>query len=390
MCIGVALTAFLFFLFLISVPIFLLGLVLVLLSGQLLWRKALAVLFPFVAWVGIAVGAWALAPREQPATFLIPEGFEGTIMLVKNEQCGLPPEYENGRRLYRVPASGLLITRDTVPNREHPYYQWPNKGYFQQPDNEYYLADRQGHRLRELPEVYAATDPNSNLPWRCTRPPVDSGATGTFEWLSRSLGRAGSGPPGSFANSASVLGRSCRMPTRWPSESATASVAAAATTSEGVAAGAAVVWSGWLASPRSKSGLRSNFMAEKKHLRGRLRLAAKRSKHGQQLAQARRRFGFAKRVGPRIPAPAIVAVKHAADGVACGAAVNDKRGRMPLPHDHCPAGAAAGCGVGHVALGIGAEVEPTRKIGAQGCTSRGKVMHQKIRAVCSFEGEPRR
>ena len=162
MCVGVALTALLYFLFLVSVPIFLLGLVLVLLSGQPLWRKALAVLFPFVAWVGIAAGAWALAPREQATTFLIPEGFEGTIMLVENEPCGPLPEYENGRRLYRVPDNGLLITRDTVPNREHPYYQWPNKGYFQQPDNAYYLVDRLGHRLRELPEVHAATDPDSD------------------------------------------------------------------------------------------------------------------------------------------------------------------------------------------------------------------------------------
>lgn len=160
MCVGVALTAFLYFLFIISVPIVLLGFVLVLVSGQPAWRIALAASFPFMAWVGIATGAWALAPREQPATFLIPEGFEGTILLIKNEQCGPPPEYENGRRLYRVPASGLLITRDTVPNRE--YYQYPNKGYNQRPDNEYYLVDGQGRRLHELPEVYAATNPESN------------------------------------------------------------------------------------------------------------------------------------------------------------------------------------------------------------------------------------
>jgi|GEM_PF-2271441 len=162
MCVGVALTAFLYFLFIISVPLVVLGFGLVLASRQAPWRKAAAVLFPFVAWAGIATGAWALAPREQSATFLIPEGFEGTIMLVKNEQCGLPPEYESGRRLYRVPANGLLITRDSVPNREHPYYQYPNQGYFQRPDNEYYLVDGQGRRLRELPEVYAATDPDSN------------------------------------------------------------------------------------------------------------------------------------------------------------------------------------------------------------------------------------
>lgn len=161
-CAGVALTAALFFMFIISVPIVLVGIGLVLASGQPAWLKALAVSFPFIAWMGIAMGMWAVAPREAAATFLIPEGFEGTIMLVKNEQCGPPSEYENGRRLYRVPANGLLITRDTVPNEDHPYYQYPNAGYFQRPDNEYYLVDRQGHRLRELTEVHAATDPDRN------------------------------------------------------------------------------------------------------------------------------------------------------------------------------------------------------------------------------------
>lgn len=158
MCAGVALTALLFFLVLLSLPLYLVGLGLVLASGQALWRKALAIAFPVVAWVGLAAGAWALAPRASAATFLIPAGFEGTLLLVQNEPCGLPPAYENGRRLYRVPANGLLITSDTVPNRENPYYSWPHRGYFQRPDNRYYLVDGQGHRLRELLEVQATTD----------------------------------------------------------------------------------------------------------------------------------------------------------------------------------------------------------------------------------------
>ncbi|WP_223649415.1 DUF6843 domain-containing protein [Hymenobacter psoromatis] len=156
MCVGVALTALLYFLFLVSVPIFLLGLVLVLRSGQPLWCQALAVLFPFLAAVALAMSVWELGPREQPTTFLIPAGFEGPILLIRNEQCAPPPRRENGRVVYRVPANGLLITRDTVPNRDNPYYNWPNKGYYQLPDNRYYVVDRQGHRLRELTELHGA------------------------------------------------------------------------------------------------------------------------------------------------------------------------------------------------------------------------------------------
>lgn len=162
MCWGLYFTAHFIFLFFIGGPVFLFGLALVLASGQPPGRKALAIGFPFVAWMGIVITTWLTAPREQATTFLIPEGFEGTIMVVKNEQCAPPPERIDGRLIYRVPASGLLVVRDTVPNQELSYYNWPNPGYYQRPDNAYYLVDRQGHRLRELTEVHAATDPEGS------------------------------------------------------------------------------------------------------------------------------------------------------------------------------------------------------------------------------------
>jgi len=162
MCLAVALTAFLYFLFLLSVPLWIVGFVLVLKSGYSPGWKALALAFPFVAWVGIAAGAWATAPREQPTTYLVPEGFEGTVLILKNEPCAPAPEREDGRLRYRVPTGGLLLTRDTVPNRQHPFYDWPNRGYFLRPDNRYYVVDRQGRRLRELTEVHPATESTGN------------------------------------------------------------------------------------------------------------------------------------------------------------------------------------------------------------------------------------
>ena len=153
---AVALTAFLYFLFIVSVPVFLLGLVLVLKSGQPAWLKALAVAFAFaaVAWTNARVRAQG--PHEQPTTFLIPEGFEGPVLLIRNEPCAPLPQRENGRVIYHVPANGVLITRDTVPNRNHPYYSWPHKGYYQLPDNKYYVVDRRGRPLRELTELHGA------------------------------------------------------------------------------------------------------------------------------------------------------------------------------------------------------------------------------------------
>jgi len=47
---------------------------------------------------------------------------------MRNEPCAPLPQRENGRVVYHVPANGVLITRDTVPNRDNPHYSWPHEG----------------------------------------------------------------------------------------------------------------------------------------------------------------------------------------------------------------------------------------------------------------------
>ncbi|MGI4872232.1 MAG: DUF6843 domain-containing protein [Janthinobacterium lividum] len=139
MGIGLAITAVFLPLFLLGGPVFLVGLVLVWVSGRPWWARLLATVAPFVGWVGVATLALTLSKHTAAATFLIPEGFEGQIMLVLGEPCGLPPEKADGYLLYHVPANGIIITQNKLGEGEL--------------NNEYYLVDRKGQRLRELTEL---------------------------------------------------------------------------------------------------------------------------------------------------------------------------------------------------------------------------------------------
>jgi hypothetical protein len=155
MCLAVWLMAIVYFLFIVAAPLYVVGAVLVLASGprQPVWLKVLAIGFPVLAWIGTAVVSQRLAKSRPAATFLIPNGFEGPVLLVLGEPCGLPPEKVDGRLIYHVPASGVVITQNPAWDSNAPENQYPNEGYYSTADNEYYLVDRTGKRLRELTEL---------------------------------------------------------------------------------------------------------------------------------------------------------------------------------------------------------------------------------------------
>lgn len=48
--------------------------------------------------------------KAEPETFLIPQNFRGKIIIFYEEPCGQKSVYENGRRIFQFPESGVLIT----------------------------------------------------------------------------------------------------------------------------------------------------------------------------------------------------------------------------------------------------------------------------------------
>jgi hypothetical protein len=72
--------------------------------------------------------------RPEPETFLIPTNFQGTFKVIYGEECGIMPPTENGRRILKIPANGILIIQ--------PEFE---SGII---DHEYYFIDEDGKRTR--------------------------------------------------------------------------------------------------------------------------------------------------------------------------------------------------------------------------------------------------
>ncbi len=76
--------------------------------------------------------------------FLIPESFEGTIVVIFEQENGLEQQYSNGgKRLYHFSKNGILKTQFTKQ--------------FGIVDNEYWYVDNKGRKLKQLRVIYSHT-----------------------------------------------------------------------------------------------------------------------------------------------------------------------------------------------------------------------------------------
>ena len=82
------------------------GTILVLLSTKNWKSKLLSIGIP------LAVGTFfTYRSYTTPATYLIPEGYKGNVMVVFNQADGRNEEYEGRRRIYKIPPTGVLFTK---------------------------------------------------------------------------------------------------------------------------------------------------------------------------------------------------------------------------------------------------------------------------------------
>ena len=49
--------------------------------------------------------------KAEDTVRLIPEGYEGSVLVIFNQEDGEPKEYEDGKRIYRIPENGVLKTQ---------------------------------------------------------------------------------------------------------------------------------------------------------------------------------------------------------------------------------------------------------------------------------------
>jgi hypothetical protein len=70
------------------------------------------------------LGLMSCTQKPEPETYLIPEGFRGRATVIFNQKEGAIPKYEKGRRIYEMPANGILLTqfKDEYGFLDHQYY----------------------------------------------------------------------------------------------------------------------------------------------------------------------------------------------------------------------------------------------------------------------------
>jgi hypothetical protein len=85
-----------------------------------LYSIALATLF----------GLNSCSQKPEPETYLIPQGFTGRVNILFNREDGVPRKYEDGRRVYQIPANGILLTqfRDEYGFVDRRYYYFDSSG----------------------------------------------------------------------------------------------------------------------------------------------------------------------------------------------------------------------------------------------------------------------
>lgn len=68
--------------------------------------------------------------QPEPETYLIPYGLKGKVNVIFNQPNGASVKYENGRRLYEIPESGILLTqfKDEDGLVNHQYYYVDSTG----------------------------------------------------------------------------------------------------------------------------------------------------------------------------------------------------------------------------------------------------------------------
>jgi hypothetical protein len=84
---------------------------------------------------------------------LIPKGYEGPVIIVFNQKTGKPVKYENGSRVYEIPASGVLKTQ----------FKEQEEGYISMDEVKYLYTDNTAREeIKYLQSVADANDSTQN------------------------------------------------------------------------------------------------------------------------------------------------------------------------------------------------------------------------------------
>lgn len=127
----------------ITIPLFIIGCVLIFYSKIQLWIIITSILLIVVSYYPIDRIYNYYKNRTTPITFIIPNNFEGKFVIGHKERCGKELEYENGRILIYVPQNGVVILKEEIEIGYHDYA--------------YYFLDKNGNKkkIKEYKDKYS-------------------------------------------------------------------------------------------------------------------------------------------------------------------------------------------------------------------------------------------
>jgi hypothetical protein len=154
----------------IGLPVFIIGIILILVSKRT-WKQKLIPIGFFVIAIMSFWPIWKAINSVGPEIFLIPENYRGKVNIIYKKGCGIHIQKTKAGLIYNIPEDGILMIDD-----EQSF------GFI---DHTYYLVDSNGKRT-ELPKMDVR---DFNEEWTLEKnpnePPRDK--LGVFHW-----GRTGS------------------------------------------------------------------------------------------------------------------------------------------------------------------------------------------------------
>ena len=155
----------------IGFPIFIVGLIFVLVSLKKTWKQRLISIGLFIIGIIAFWPIWRGINTVGPEVFLIPENYRGRVNIIYKKGCGINLEKSDEGLVYKIPNDGILLL-----DKDQKY------GFI---DHTYYLIDQNGNRT-ELPKMDVR---DFNEVWNVEKNPNESprDKLGIFHW-----GRTGS------------------------------------------------------------------------------------------------------------------------------------------------------------------------------------------------------
>lgn len=108
----------------IGLPIFIVGIILVLFALKRTWKQRLIPIGIFIIGIVVFWPIWRTLNTVGPETFLIPENYQGKILIIFKEGCGTQLEKTDEGIIYKIPNDGMLIIDNEFKTglTEHRYF----------------------------------------------------------------------------------------------------------------------------------------------------------------------------------------------------------------------------------------------------------------------------